>query len=185
MSQTEQTIPGNNAAYPTGSLYNGHSLFITGLHNAHAMETQAIQILTRQVERLETYPEMEAQLRRHIAESETQRDRLDEVLAGLEEKHSMLKDTALGFVGNMMALAHTPAADEVIKNTLANFAFEHFEIAAYESLSAIAEALGHPITAFQTSLKEEEAMALWIRDHIGPTTLKYLALAEAGAQADR
>jgi ferritin-like metal-binding protein YciE len=29
-------------------------------------------------------------------------------------------------------MAHAPARDEIIKNTFANFVFEHFEIAAYK-----------------------------------------------------
>ena len=50
---------------------------IDGLINARALETEAIQLMTPQVERLENYPEMESALNRHIAESETQRKRLD------------------------------------------------------------------------------------------------------------
>jgi ferritin-like metal-binding protein YciE len=160
------------------TLYNHNTFYIAGLHNAHAMETQAIQIISRQLERLEDYPDMAAKLRQHLAESEAQRTRLDEVLATLEEKHSMLKDTALGFMGNMMALAHTPAPDEVVKNTLANYAFEHFEIAAYKSLITISETLGHSTgaSAARASLAEEEAMADWIADHIGSTVLQFMGL---------
>jgi ferritin-like metal-binding protein YciE len=99
--------------------------YIAGLRNAHAMETQAIQLLTRQVERLESYPEMEARMRLHLREPEHQKLRLEEVLGSLNEEHSSLKDAALGLVGNLAALAHSPAPDEVLKNTLANFAFEH------------------------------------------------------------
>jgi len=47
-------------------------------------------------------------------------------------RESGIKDTVMSFMGNMAALAHTAAADEVVKNTFANFAFEHFEIAAYK-----------------------------------------------------
>jgi len=46
-------------------------IYITGLQNAHAMETQAIQLLTRQVERQENYPELEARMRLHLDESKT------------------------------------------------------------------------------------------------------------------
>jgi ferritin-like metal-binding protein YciE len=162
------------------TIYNHKSFYIAGLHNAHAMETQAIQIISRQLDRLEDYPEMAARMRQHLAESEAQRARLDEVL-------STLKDTALGFVGNMMAMAHTPAADEVVKNTLANYAFEHFEIAAYKSLITIGEALGHPagVSAARANLAEEEAMAAWIDSHIGPTILRFMGRDAAGLKADR
>ena len=82
--------------------------YVAGLRNAHAMETQAIQLLTRQVERLESYPEMEARMRLHLQESEHQKLRLEEVLRSLKEEHSPLKDAALGLVGNLAALAHSP-----------------------------------------------------------------------------
>jgi ferritin-like metal-binding protein YciE len=160
--------------------------YITGLHNAHAMETQAIQLLTRQVERLENYPEMEARMRAHLEESKAQRTRLEEVLASHSEEASALKEAVLGLGGNLAALAHTAASDEVIKNTLANFAFEHFEIAAYKSLMAMAEVLGDAagIAAVQASLAEEEQMAAWINDHIGPTTTTFLQRIMAGVPAD-
>jgi len=160
--------------------------FITGLHNAHAMETQAIQLLTRQVERLENYPELEARLRAHLEESKVQRTRLEEVLHTLDEQHSALKEAVLGLGGNIAALAHTTASDEIIKNTLANYMFEHFEIAAYKSLIAMSEFLDHPAgaAAARDSLREEEAMAAWIDERIASTTTIFLDRITAGITAD-
>ena len=87
----------------------------------------------------------------------------------------------MSFMGNMAALAHTPAPDEVIKNTIANFAFEHFEIAAYKSLIALAQQIGdaNGVRLLTTSLQEEEAMAGWIDENIAPTTLKFAAMKSA------
>jgi len=160
--------------------------FVSGLRNAHAMETQAIQLLTRQVERLENYPELEARMREHLEESKSQRARLDEILHGLDESPSALKEAALAMGGNFAALAHTTASDEILKNTLANYMFEHFEIAAYKSLIAMAEHLGHPAAAAAAaqSLSEEEKMAAWIDERIGATTLTFLQRIEAGLPAD-
>jgi len=69
----------------------------------------------------------------------------------------------------------------VIKNTLANFAFEHFEIAAYKSLIALAEQIGDAdgVRVLKVSLHEEEAMAAWINENIAPTTLKFAAMKAA------
>jgi hypothetical protein len=69
-----------------------------------------------------------------------------------------------------------PASDEVLKNTLANFAFEYFEMAAYKSLIAMAEVLGDAkgAEAAKTCLAEEQAMAAWIDEHIAPTTIIFL-----------
>jgi ferritin-like metal-binding protein YciE len=73
----------------------------------------------------------------------------------------------------------------VLKNTFANFAFEHQEIAAYTSLIAMAESLGDSaaIPLLQQSLAEEERMAEWIRGQIVPTTERFMQLTRAGQRA--
>lgn len=163
------------------------SIYATALKNAHAVELQALQIMERQIERLERYPEMEAILRRHIDETHHQRDRLDEALTAISETPSALKEGVLGFMGNMAALAHAPAQDEILKNSFANHAFENFEVAIYTSLIVITEAAGQSrfVSAFETSLKEEQTTARQILEIIGPTTKRYVELTVSGAKADR
>ncbi|HWL83158.1 MAG TPA: ferritin-like domain-containing protein [Roseomonas sp.] len=162
-------------------------VYVTGLRNQHAVEKQAIQLLERQVGRLQNYPEMEARMREHIAESEQQAKRIEQLLEAFGSSHSTLKDMGLEFMGNMAALAHAPAPDEVVKNTFANFAFEHFEIAAYKSLLVLAETVSHQdgLSLLRQSLQEEEAMARWIDEHIRPTTLAYVERSASGQTAGR
>lgn len=163
------------------------NIFITGLQNAHALEKEALQLMQRQVERFEHYPEMSDLLRTHIAETEGQVRRLDEMLHTFGEDRSLLKDMATQFMANMAAAGHMPMADEVLKNTFANHAFENFEIASYKSLIAMAEAAGHQrfIPALQETLREEEKTAQLIYDMIEPITLKYLSREAQGLKADR
>jgi len=158
-----------------------HELYHTGLINQHAVENQAIELLERQVGRVDQFPEMKARLQRHLEESRVQAQRLDQLLAQHGTSASSVKDSMMSFMGNMAALAHTPAADEVIKNTLANYAFEHFEIAAYKSLIALAQRIGDTrgVELLTTSLREEEAMAAWIDQAIAPTTLTFAAMKAA------
>jgi len=82
----------------------------------------------------------------------------------------------------MAAAAHTMAGDEIIKNSLANFAFENFEIATYKSLITLAEATGHSqsVALLQASLLEEQSMADWLDSNLKAVTLKFLSLEEAG-----
>ena len=54
-----------------------NSLFITGLKNAHALENQALELMNRQVERIENYPGVKARLEQHIQETHEQIARLD------------------------------------------------------------------------------------------------------------
>jgi ferritin-like metal-binding protein YciE len=158
------------------------SIFIAALKNTHALEQEALQIMQRQLDRLDRYPEMADMLRRHIAETEQQRERVEEALHVFGEDRSMLKEAVMGFMGNMAALAHAPAGDEILKNTFANHAFENYEIAAYKSLIAITEAAGHGklVAGFRQSLREEEQMARWIFDNVETITRKYISLEEQG-----
>lgn len=160
-------------------------VFIVGLRNAHAMENQALSIMKPQLQRIENYPEVAAKLEQHISETEGQIGRLEEILSGLNEDHSTLKDVALSFSGSMAALGHTMAGDEILKNSFANFAFENFEIAAYKSLLTIAEAGGYgaAITGLQANLSEEKAMAEWLDNNLAALTTKFLSLREAGEKA--
>jgi len=161
------------------------SIFVTGLRNAHAMENQALSIMKPQLARIETYPEVAAQLDKHFRETEGQIKRLEDVLHQLGEDHSTLKDMALSFSGTMAAMGHTIAGDEILKNSFANFAFENFEIAAYKSLRTIAELGGFPsaISAIDANLAEEQAMASWLDANIRGVTMKFASLREAGETA--
>ena len=66
-------------------------------------------------------------------------------------------------MSSLAAIAHTIAPDEVLKNSMANDAFEHFEIASYKALLTLAELAGHAEAAapLQQSLDEELRMAAW------------------------
>jgi len=162
-------------------------LYVTGLKNAHAMESQALAIMRPQVGRIENYPEVKVQLEKHIRETEGQLQRLETLLADCGTDKSTLKDAALSIVGTMAALGHTPAPDEILKNSFANFAFENYEIAAYRSLIALAEAAGQSpaISALRQNLNEEEAMAGWIEQNLATLTSKYASLREMGETAKR
>ena len=164
-----------------------HHIFITGTVNAHALEKEALQIMQRQVERLENYPEMRELLQMHIRETEEQIRRIDEILHSHGEDRSLLKDTVTQIMGNMAAIAHVPMADEILKDTFANHAFENFEIAAYTSLIAMADAAGHRnhIPALEQTLREERKMAQAVHDLIEPTTRRFIKLSEEGRKADR
>lgn len=161
------------------------SVYISGLRNAHAFEQQALQVMERQVERVEHYPEMEQALRRHIEETKLQRQRLEEALSSFGESPSGIKESVMGLFGNMAALAHTPAQDEILKNTFANHAVEAYEIAAYKSLLVMAETAGHSasLPAFRQSLGEEERMAQEMSELAEPITKRYLSLTAAGEGA--
>ena len=169
----------------SGMTDTARKIYVTGLRNAHAMESQAIELLERQIGRLENYPEMVARMQEHLRESKEQARRIEEILSALGTSHSAMKDTATSLLGNLMAIGHSVSPDEVLKNTIANFAFENYEIAGYLGLLTLADACGadRAKVALNESLREEERMAQWIQDHIAPTFMRYVERTAAGQTA--
>ncbi len=162
-------------------------LFVVGLRNAHAMESEALSILRPQLARIENYPAVSERIESHIAETEGQQARLADLLDRQGESRSTFKDAAAFVAGGVATLGHAMADDEILKNSFANFAFENYEIAAYRSLITLAEALGQNGAAaiLGQNLAEEEAMAAWLADNLGDVTLQYAGLREAGLTAKR
>jgi ferritin-like metal-binding protein YciE len=163
----------------------GRTIFVAGLRNAHAIENQALSLMQRQLDRIENYPQVADRLRQHIEETNGQIQRLDTILQSLGEDSSTLKDMGGSLLGNMAALSHAVAQDEILKNSFANFAFENFEIAAYKSLCQMAELTGHnaAIAPLQQSLQEEMAMAKWLDDNLAAVTSAYVTREQRGVKA--
>ena len=151
-------------------------LFLVGLRNAYAMENQAREMLERQEGRLEKYPEIKQMVTLHLKETNRQIERLDQCLKSFDETPSTMKNVTQSVVGNLAALAHTMAEDEVLKNTFANNAFENFEIAAYRSLIALCDPAGASTCKplLTESLREEEKMAAWVVSNVENATMAFL-----------
>jgi ferritin-like metal-binding protein YciE len=149
---------------------------VTGLRNAHAMEAQAAQLLERQSERLGDYPQLQSRIQQHLQETRQQQDLLEGVLARFDAGTSTVKEAALGMMANMQAMVHAAAEDEVLKNSFASYAFEHFEMAAYKSLITMARQAGEAEVERVCSeiLRQEEAMANWLGEHLDDVTRDYL-----------
>jgi ferritin-like metal-binding protein YciE len=158
-------------------------IFVVGLRDAHAMEIQARELLERQSERLDEYPEVKAKVTEHLGETNGQLERLEQCLQACGESTSTLKDTAQSVMANAMAMVHSMAGDEILKNTFANNAFENFEIAAYKSLLALCGNAGIDAARapLEASLKEEERMASWVASNVEKVTLDYVNHAQQKA----
>lgn len=146
------------------------------LRDAHAMEEQAKTMLNGLIGRLENYPELAQRIRSHLEETKIQAERLELCLEQLGGDASTLKDTG----GKLMAIAQSFsgffAGDEVLKGSLASFAFENMEIASYTILIAAARRLNEEdiVQACEQSLQEEIAMADWLKAHLDATTEQFL-----------
>ena len=159
--------------------------YAMGIQSAHALEKQATQLIARQLERLESYPEVSAMLRQHGLETDRQIERLEGILSEIGSSPSAVKDLALQAAGNAAALMHAAMSDEVMKNHFANVAFEAFEQATYRSLIAMAEQTGHPhhVAIYEESLAEEEKTFETLLGMTDALTRKFMELSLSGERA--
>ena len=151
------------------------------------MEQSAISILERQDSRLESYPEMRTKVRQHIETTRQQSSMIEDCISQLGGDTSTLKDLAGKFAGNMGAIMNATASDEVVKNAIASYTFEQFEIASYRSLIAAADELGESRISdiCKEILEQEEEMADWLDENIPSITQQFLVRETAGLQSKR
>ena len=161
--------------------------FLDWLRDAHAMEAQAETMLTSQIGRLESYPDLKMRMEQHLRETEAQRNALGDLLESLGEDRSVMKDTMGKLMAAGQGLSGLFVADEVMKGSLASYTFEQMEIASYTMLIAGAEAVGEPQAAQVLSgiLAEEQAMAAWLAENLPGLTRSFLARQDSELQAKR
>jgi len=150
------------------------------LRDAHAMEQQAEQMLSAQSSRIEHYPELSACIEQHRRETQSQAERISQCIARRGGDTSAIKDLSGRAMAMMQGMGGMFASDEVVKGSMASYAFEHMEVCAYRILITAAEAVGDRETARVCTeiCAEEEAMAAWLAEHIPGLTREYLAREE-------
>lgn len=156
-----------------------HEQIISWLRDAHAMERSMAAVIERHIADAQDAPEFREQLERHLVETREHARRIEESLESLNATSSTAKDIAANLMGAMQGVATSAFRDEFVKNALAEYAMEHFEIACYSSLIAAAEEAGLVDIAHTCSdlLREETRMALWLEDEIPRLTRRYLTQA--------
>lgn len=162
-----------------------HEWFVQWLRDAHAMEEQAETMLNGQLSRLENYPELSERIRLHIDETRKQASRLRTCLEGLGEDTSKMKDAGGKLIAIGQSLSGVFAGDEVMKGSLASYTFEHMEIASYTVLIAAAHSLGEAAVAraCEQNMREEEAMAEWLKNNLPRTADQFLARTASDSDA--
>ncbi len=151
------------------------------------MEQQAINMLEKQADRLEQYPDVREKVRDHLEQSRHQASRVEGCIQKLGGDTSAIKEGVAKFMGSAANLVNQSAGDEVVKNGIADYAFEHFEIASYRALIGAADQLGEDEIreTCEEILEEEEAMASWLETNLPDVTQQYLQRERTERPADR
>lgn len=153
-----------------------HEHLVHWLRDAYAMEHEALEMGKRQAERIENYPELAARIALHVEETQGQIEKLEKCFALLDTSPSTMKSAMGKIGGNLHAFTSAMSADEIVKNSMSSYAFEHLEIGSYKILIAAAQQAGQQQIAkyCEEILAEEQAMADWLENHLAETTARYL-----------
>ena len=146
------------------------------LNDAYAMEKGIIPVLENHVKDAEKFPEIQTRMRAHLEQTKRQADQVKMLVERLGGSTSAVK-TTMGTIGGFFSGMSTGAApDELVKNALADYSTEHFEIACYRALIAGAQALGETevVRVCEQILREEEEMARWLESNLPMVVNLYL-----------
>lgn len=140
------------------------------------MEQSLASVLEMHIQAARDLPAVRERLAQHLDETEAHAERVQKCLHALGAQPSAAKSMAGGFMGAMQGASTALFEDQLVKNALADYAMEHFEMACYSSLIAACEDAGLTDIARTCSeiLREEAAMADWLEEQIPELTRLHL-----------
>jgi ferritin-like metal-binding protein YciE len=143
-------------------------LVIAWLNDAHGMENALIQVLENHVKDAKDHPQMQAKLQQHLEQTRRHAQMVKDCVEGLGASTSAVKTGVSTLFGHMQAASTGAARDELVKNSIADYAAENFEIASYSALIAAAQELGDQKVAqvCQQILQDERDMANWLQQNL-------------------
>lgn len=164
------------------------------LEEAHAAEIAGIQTLAAHAAITPGGPYRDV-LDRHLQETRAQAGRLEDRLAGLGAERSPIAAT-LGFleaaIGQALALGKAPvdmlrgtdSEEKLLKNAKDECGTEALEIATYDALEALADAVGDPKTAtLAREIRTQEEIALKQLRALIPELTRAVVRAQGGMDA--
>jgi ferritin-like metal-binding protein YciE len=145
----------------TKDIQSMDDLLLHGLKDIYYAEQQIVKSLPKLIDKA-TNRDLTKGLKDHLAETENQIARLDQVFQKLGQKPQGVKCPAIdGLISEAGEIAGEVSDKEVLDAAIvgATQSVEHYEIARYGTLIAWAESLGHDdiIRLLTTNLNEEKA----------------------------
>src|SRR5262245_55998979 len=142
---------------------------ITWLNDAYAMEMALIAVLQNHAGDVRaTAPDAATRLDQHVIETRMHADRIEQCLAELDSTPSRIKSAFSSVIGQVESTATGLFSDAPVKNALMDYGAEQVEVGCYHALATPARQLGLERVAAlcELNLREDEAMALWLREQI-------------------
>ena len=139
-------------------------LLTAWLNDAYAMENALVPILENHAKDAKDHPQVQAKIQEHLEKTRRHAELVKSCVERLGERTSGAKTGMATIFGALQSVSTGAAKDELVKNGIADFAAEHFEIASYKALIAAAQEYGdqETVRTCQQILRDEEEMARWL-----------------------
>jgi len=149
---------------------------IAWLADAHAMERGVAEILKCHAVEAKDFPGTRASIEDHLSGTEAHAEKVVRCLRQLDAEPHTLAPGIARFRTLLPNLPSAFAEDLLLRNTLAECAIEHFEIACYSSLITAASVLGEEEIAItcERILEDEKEMAELLESQLEEMTINYL-----------
>jgi len=152
---------------------------VTWLKDAYAMEQGIVEILEKQIGQMDDMPDAQMRVQEHLELTKTQAERVKGCIERLDDNVSHVKSGLANFLGALQGMSTVLAHDKMLKNALADYAIEYFEIASYMANAEAARELGYEDIArvCETIMMEEQEMADWLEEQLPVVTRQTLRAA--------
>lgn len=150
-------------------------LLISWLKDAHSMETGLIPILENHANDAKNYPQIQARIQQHVEETRQHANLVQGCIERHGESISAVKTGIGSLIGTVQSVATGPFEDQLVKNALADFASENFEVACYRALIVAAQQLGdqETVRVCEQILRDDQEMASWLEQNL-PLTVQHM-----------
>jgi ferritin-like metal-binding protein YciE len=127
-------------------------------------------------------PAAARRLQEHVVETQQHAQRLQECLRLLDAAPSRVKSTLSSVIGSVEGATTALFRDQLMKDALADYASEQFEVGCYTALVSAATQLGYADVArlCRLNLEEDRAMAAWVLQQL-PAVVSREAINPAAA----
>ncbi len=142
------------------------------LNDAHAMETSIVKVLENHANDAKDHPKLQARIEEHMNQTKRHAELVEQMITDLGGSVSTAKSGMSSVMGRLHGASTAFAEDELVKNALADFSTEYFEIASYNALIAAAKKLDTPnvVSTCQQIIRDEESMAKFLEENL-PTVV--------------
>lgn len=157
-------------------------MFMSWLKDAYAMEISLIEVLERRIEDAKEHPKIQQRDQQHLDETRRHAEMVKNRIEALGDETSSIKSGMSKLTGMFQGMGTKPANDVIVKNALADYAAEHFEIASYTALMTGAQEMNDQETAdmCRQILQDEKEMAKFLEENL-PQVVKETVQQEVAA----